>query len=253
MTPGLIIMGYRAFNKYSGIALFILAMITFSGCVEVEQAVRRAQQSLAPSGQLDEQTVIAGLKEALKVGTERTVLDTSRVDGFLGNALIRITLPEQYDGMASTLRKVGLGRYVDDLEVAMNRSAEQAAGEAREIFWKSITSMSVSDAYGILKGSETAATDYFRRKTSATLRQRFEPIVKSKMEQVGLYRVSSQLINSYNAIPFVEKPSAVNLDDYVTEQALSGLFAVLAQEEKKIRQDPAARTTELLKKVFSER
>lgn len=215
--------------------------------------MRRAEQSLAASGQLDEQTVIAGLKEALKVGTERTVLDTSSVDGFLGNALIHITLPEQYDGMANTLSKVGLGRYVDELEIAMNRAAEQSAGEARQVFWSAITSMSVDDAFGILKGNETAATDYFRGKTAGTLRRRFEPIVKAKMEQVGLYRVSSQIISHYNAIPFVEKPAAVNLDDYVTEKALSGLFTVLAQEEKKIRQDPTARTTELLKKVFSER
>jgi hypothetical protein len=240
-------------RTYSVLLLLLLVVIPGSGCVEVDRAVRRAQESLATSGQLDEQTVIAGLKEALKVGTERTVLDTSSVDGFLDNALIRIALPEQYDGMANTLRKVGLGRYVDELAIAMNRSAEQAAGEAREVFWSSITAMGVGDAYGILKGNDTAATDYFRLKTAETLRQRFEPIVRSKMAQVELYQVSSQLISHYNAIPFVEKPAAVNLDDYVTEKTLSGLFTVLAQEEKKIRQDPAARTTELLKKVFSER
>ena len=238
-------------RKHLAIVPLLLVIISSSGCVEVEQAVRRAQQDLTASGQLDEQTVIAGLKEALKVGTERAVLDTSSVDGFLGNALIHIALPEQYDGMAKTLRKVGFGRYVDELEVAMNRAAEKSAGEAREVFWSAITSMSVNDAFGILKGNDTAATDYFRDKTSAQLRQRFEPIVKAKMEEVGLYRVSNQVISRYKAIPFLEKPAVVNLDDYVTEKALSGLFTVLAQEEQKIRQDPAARTTELLKKVFS--
>lgn len=244
-------MKYSLVRKLS--VVLLLLFVSGSGCVEMEQAVRRAQQSLSTSGQLDEQTVIAGLKEALKVGTERTVLSTSSVDGYLGNALIHIALPEQYQGMASTLRKVGLGQYVDELEVAMNRAAERSAGEAREIFWGAITSMSVSDAYGILRGKETAATDYFRVKTEESLRQRFEPIVREKMGEVGLYRISSKIIDRYNAIPFVEKPKAVKLDDYVTDKALSGLFTVLAQEEQKIRQDPAKRTTELLKKVFSKR
>jgi len=193
--------------------------------------------------------VVSGLKQALEVGTRNAVDLTSRNNGYLGNPLIRIELPGALDKMASGLRVVGFGAQVDELEVAMNRAAERAAGEATDVFWQGIRQMSFSDAVGILNGGDTAATDYFERTTRDTLRARFEPIVSSKMDEVGVVRSYDQLIGRYEAIPFTSKPS-FDLRSYVTEKSLDGLFTVLGEEERKIRTDPAARVTPLLQEVF---
>jgi hypothetical protein len=199
---------------------------------------------------LDEGTVAAGLKEALRVGTDRSVLSTSTVDGFLGNALIRVALPEQMAPVAEKLRTFGLGSYVDELEVGMNRAAELAAGEARTVFWTAVTSLTIADAFAILEGGDTAATDLVRSRTSAELTTRFAPIVSSKMDEVGVARLYDDLSGAYDRIPLAEKPALVDLDAYVTDAALQGLFTVLGQEERKIRLDPLARTTDLLRRVF---
>ncbi|MCW8825310.1 MAG: DUF4197 domain-containing protein [Gammaproteobacteria bacterium] len=231
------------------ITLLLLVSIS-SSCVKVDKAVSRYQE-LSKSGKLDSKTVVAGLKEALKVGTERTVLSTSAVDGYLGDALIRIAMPSEFQKMGKALRKVGLGRYVDEMEVAMNRAAEQAATEARDVFWQAISSMTLDDAFSILKGDDSAATRYFRSRTEPSLRRRYQPIVGEKMKSVGLYQSYNRAVEAYMKIPFVKKPT-LDLNSYVTDGALDGLFNVLAQEEKKIRIDPAARSTELLKRVFAE-
>jgi hypothetical protein len=144
---------------------------------------------------------------------------------------------------------VGFGAQVDELEVAMNRAAESAAGEAGEVFWQGIREMTFSDAMGILNGGDTAATEYFERTTRDTLRARFEPIVASKMNEVGLVRRYEELRARYAALPFTQEPS-LDLRGYVTERALDGLFEVLGEEEREIRTDPAARVTPLLKEVF---
>lgn len=198
---------------------------------------------------LDEQTIAAGLKEALRIATERTVESTSKLDGFLGNALIRIVLPEQFETAAKTLRAVGLGDQVDELEVGMNRAAERAAGEATDVFLNAISQMTLKDATGILKGGDNAVTDYFRTHTEDSLRERFKPIVTEKMSEVGLYNIYNGLTEYYNKIPLVTSP-ALDLDEYVTQHALDGMFTILGQEEKRIRTDPVARTTELLRRVF---
>ncbi len=203
-------------------------------------------------GALDEPTVVAGIKEALRIGTERAVLSTSQLDGFLANELIRITLPDQLEPMAATLRRAGLGSQVDELETSMNRAAELAAGETREVFWDAITQMTVADAFAILHGNDTAATAYFRDRTWQTLQTRFQPIVQQKMDEVGLSRLYGEVTDLYESLPLVDKPALVDLDEYVTREALSGLFTVLAQEEQKIRRDPLARTTELLRRVFGQ-
>jgi Protein of unknown function (DUF4197) len=228
----------------------ILAILIITGCATLQNADLGSILGNETAGQLDEATVLAGLKEALKVGSDNTVTTTSSVDGFLGNALIRIAVPEQLDSAASTLRSVGLGSYVDELEVAMNRAAEQASSEARELFWTAITSLTIGDAFALLRGHDTAITDFFRDRTEADLRLRFTPIVSEKTQSVGLGRLYGDLANTYNALPLTSKPQLVDLDAYVTDQALEGLFTVLAQEEQAIREDPAARTTALLRKVF---
>lgn len=193
--------------------------------------------------------VVSGLKQALEVGTRNAVDLTSRRNGYLDNPLIRIELPGALDKMASGLRVVGFGAQVDELEVAMNRAAEQAAGEATDVFWQGIRQMSFTDAVGILNGGDTAATDYFERTTRDTLRARFEPIVSSKMDEVGVVRSYDQLVGRYEAIPFTSKPS-FDIRSYVTDKSLDGLFTILGREERKIRTDPAARVTPLLQEVF---
>jgi hypothetical protein len=227
--------------------IIAIVVLTVTGCINAGTL----GEMLGDDGALDEATVAAGLKEALQIGTERATESTSRFDGFYGNALIRIALPEQYDGVAETLRKFGMGSYVDDFERSMNRAAERASGEAVDVFWSAISQMSIPDAFGILNGGETAATDYFRRTTTASLTARFQPIVIASMEEVGVYNIYNDLVAKYNLLP-IDKPEAVDIDDYVTERTIDGIFTVLEGEEKRIREDPVARTTELLKKVFGE-
>ena len=235
----------RLHNPVRHLALTLAAAVILIGCQELAE-----NPLFRPAAPLDAKTVALGLKDALRVGTERTVASTSTLDGFLANELIRIALPEQLDGLAAALRRLGLGSQVDAFEVTMNRAAERAAGEAKDVFWDAIQNMTLADAYGVLRGGETAATDYFRAHTSDALRARFGPIVSSKMAEVGLYRAYNQLLSRYSALPLVSKPT-LELDEYVTERTLEGLFSVLAREEKRIREDPAARTTELLRRVFA--
>jgi len=202
------------------------------------------------SGSLDRETVVAGLKEALEIGSGRAIDRTGEVDGFLANELIRIATPPELEKMTQALRSLGLNRQVDELEIGMNRAAEQAVGEAREILWTEIRALSFPDAMALLGGGDTAATDFLEERTADEIRSRFEPIVAQKIETVGLGRLYGDLARSYNRLPFVTSP-AVDLTDYVTDEALDGLFKTLAAEETKIRREPIARTTELLRKVFS--
>jgi hypothetical protein len=237
----------------SGLFCALLALAT-QGCAGLDPAllesVLSGASSLGGGGALDESTVAAGLREALRVGTQRTVDTTSRSGGFLLNELIRIEPPEQLGPMLRGLRTVGFGRQVDELETAMNRAAERAAGEATDVFIAAITRMTIADALGILRGGDTAATDYFRVQTSDALVARFSPIVEQKMQEVGLYRIYRDLQSAYAALPLASKPS-IDLRAHVTDRAVAGLFTVLGQEETRIRQDPAARSTELLRKVFA--
>jgi hypothetical protein len=196
-----------------------------------------------------EPRIVAGLKQALEIGTERAVGRTSQQDGFLRNPRIRLGLPDSLQTMAAGLRAMGLGERIDELEVAMNRAAEQASAEATEVFWQGIRQMSFADARSILAGGDTAATAYFERTTREPLRERFEPIVAERMRSVGLVRLYGDLVARYAALPFTAKPT-LNLERYVTDGALDGLFRVLGEEERRIREDPAARTTALLKEVF---
>ncbi len=236
-------------NRSRLLACGLLAL-PLIGCAALQGNLGDVLNTGSSGGALDEPTVVAGIKEALRVGTENTAVSTSKLDGFLGNQLIRIAIPDQLASAASALRTVGLGSQVDELEVGMNRAAEQAAGEARQVFWDAIMSMTISDAFGILRGGDTAATDYFRNRTYTTLDARFRPIVQRKIQAIGLSRVYTRIADAYNGLPIAGRKPLVNLDDYVTERALSGLFTVLGQEERKIREDPAARTTELLRRVF---
>lgn len=204
------------------------------------------------SGALDAATIADGLREALRVGSERAVARTSKLDGFLANQLIRIAVPDELEKMTSALRKVGFSRQVDEFEVSMNRAAEKASGEAAAVFWEAVQGMTIEDACAVLQGGKHAATNLLRERTSSQLAARFRPIVVRKMNDVGLARLYGDLAARYDALPFGQKP-AVQLEDYVTDKALDGVFKILAKEEERIRADPVARTTELLRKVFSQR
>ncbi len=194
-------------------------------------------------------TQTSGLKEALRVATERAVEATSQAGGFLDNSKIRIRLPGKLAKMTSGLRALGMGPQVDEFEIAMNRAAEKAAGEATPVFVDAIQKMSFQDASGIVTGGDTAATDYFRKTTSGPLRERFRPIVEQSMQNVGAAKQYDQLVGRYTSLPLASAPN-LDLTDYVTDATLRGLFTVVGEQEKQIRTNPAARGTDLLKQVF---
>jgi hypothetical protein len=209
-------------------------------------------RGLGMSGEpLTEETIDSGLREALTVATEKAVRQVSRTDGYFGNLDIRVLFPERMRKVADMLSAVGYDEQVDAFVLSMNRAAERAAPEAAGIFVDAIGKMSIMDARRILDGGDTAATDYFRESTSERLYEAFRPVVSDSMNDVGVTRWYKELIERYNAIPFM-KTGGLDLDHYVTEEALDGLFFMLAEEERRIRTDPAARVTELLRQVFAE-
>lgn len=193
--------------------------------------------------------IIAGLKEALSIGTGNAVTETSKTNGYFGNQAIKILLPGKIRKAADVLGKIGYQKEVDDFVLSMNRAAEKAAPRAKPIFIDAIRQMTVEDARKILDGGDTAATDYFKAKTSGKLYEAFQPIVSSSMNEVGTTRSYKEMMGRYAALPFASAES-LDLDRYVTEKSLDGLFYLVGQEEIKIRKDPAARVTDLLKSVF---
>lgn len=231
-----------------------LAVVAIAGCAELNETLKQIPQTAGTAGgqPIGEVRIGAALKQALQVGTENAVKLTGRPDGYFRNEAIKILLPEQLRTLASALRTVGLGAQVDELEVGMNRAAERAAPRAKQIFWDAIGAMTIDDARRILGGSDTAATEYFKGKTSDSLASAFRPIVEASMREVGVTRQYTDLYRRAQAIPFLNV-EAYDLDRYVVTRALDGLFHVVGEEEKKIRTDPAARVTELLREVFGGR
>jgi hypothetical protein len=203
-------------------------------------------------GGLSDARIGSGLQEALKVGTETAVLQTGTADGFLRNQAIKILMPTPLQRIEQPLRLVGYGPQIDEFVVGMNRAAEKAVPFAKQIFWDAIGEMTFDDARKILYGNDTAATDYFKGKTSKKLHTAFRPSVEQVMDQVGVNRQYNELIGRYKSVPFSQS-IAFDVNQYVTEKATDGLFFVVAQEEKKIRTNPAARVNDLLKEVFGSR
>lgn len=199
---------------------------------------------------IDNETIVSGLKEALSVGTENAVTSVSALDGYFANEAIKILMPGKIQKIGEVMKKIGYGQVVDDFVVSMNRAAETAAPRARDHFAGAIKEMTFRDAKEILNGGDTAATEYFREKTSGKLYEKFRPIISSSMNEVGATRAYKDMIGKYTTLPFVKEES-LDLDNYVTNKSLDGLFYMIAEEEKKIRTDPAARVTDLLKKVFT--
>lgn len=201
---------------------------------------------------LTEDEIMRGLKEALQVGTANAVQSLSKLNGYYGDPRVRIPLPESVQKTESLLRAAGFGSKIDAFELSMNRAAERAAPQAKTLFWDAIKTMSFSDARKILNGRSNEATLYFQEKTSPRLTALAKPVVHDAMSEVGVTRSYQELDRTARTLPLVGSYS-FDLDQYVTDKALSGLFLMLAVEEKKIRENPAARTSELLKKVFGSR
>ena len=200
-------------------------------------------------GASDETTNAAGIKEALAVGTERAVKGLSQVNGYFGNEAVKILMPSKIQKVADVARMAGYQKQVDEFILSMNRAAEAAAPLAARYFGDAIRDMSLEDVRGILTGGDTAATDYFSRKTRDSLYAAFKPTVSRKVGEVGATRAYKDLMGRYGSVPMMGKQS-LDLDDYVTNKSLDGLFHMVGEEEKKIRTNPAARTTDLLKTVF---
>jgi hypothetical protein len=207
---------------------------------------------LPSDGSIGDVKIGQALKQALEVGTANAVTITGKTDGYFKNHLIKILLPERLKTVESGLRAVGYGRQVDELVLGMNRAAERAAPQAKQIFWDAIGAMTIDDARKILNGSDTAATEYFKAKTSDSLTTAFRPIVERSMSQVGVTRQYKELLGRAQSIPFLNT-EPYDLDHYVVGKALDGLFLVVGDEEKKIRTNPSARVTDLLRDVFGRR
>lgn len=201
-------------------------------------------------GGLTNEEVVAGLKEALSVGARNSSDKLSAVDGFFANAVIKVLMPEEAKKVESTLRNVGLGNMVDKAILSMNRAAEEASKSAAPIFVDAIKSMSIQDAFGILRGSDSAATVYLKGRTTASLTNAFRPVIESALQKTNATRYWKDVFETYNKLPTTFNKVNPDLSGYVTDKALTGLFWQVALEEQKIRKDPAARVTEILRKVF---
>lgn len=189
------------------------------------------------------------IKEALQIGLLNAIGIASRPNGFFGNLLIKILMPEKLKNLERTLRFVGAGKLVEEFVLSMNRAAEQAAPVAKSIFLEALRAMTIQDAIGLLRGGETAATDFFKRSTSEKLIEAFRPPITESMQSVGAVRNFEKMVERFQRIPFVKK-EPIDIEGYVTTKAVAGLFFLVGEEEKKIRKDPAARTTQLLRDVF---
>ena len=234
-------------------AVFILvispkAAVSFS----LGDLFKGAAKVIQPEQGLTENEIVNGLKEALEIGTKNAVETVAKLDGYYKDPDIHIPLPESVREVEKILRVAGYGEKVDALELSMNRAAETAAPEAKSIFWNAVQAMTFDDAKRILNGADDEATKYFREKTGERLTELFKPIVHDSMGQVGVTRYFQDLNATLQTIPFASDMVSFDLDEYVTLKGLDGLFLMLAREEAKIRQNPAARVTDLLQKVFGE-
>ncbi len=208
-----------------------------------------ALPAAAAGTRLDDETAASGLKEALGIGTTRAVETLGRLDGYLGNPEVRIPMPERMESLGRALRKIGQDELVDELETSMNRAAEAAAPLAKDVFLTAIKGMTFRDAVTIVRGSGHEATDYLIEHAGPELGERFRPIVGEQLDSVGATRAFNDFMRRTERLPFVDRP-AVDLSEHVTSKAIDGLFLMIAREEEKIRKDPLARTTDLLRTVF---
>ena len=223
----------------------MIAVLLFTGCESTQQILQNLPKT---TGTLNTAQIAAGLKEALTIGTQTSAGRVSSVNGFFANAALKILMPPEAQKVESTLRNVGLGSVVDKAILSMNRGAEEAAKSATPIFVNAIKQMTITDAIGILRGGDFAATNYFKQKTTAALTTAFRPVITDALKKVDATKYWGDVFNVYNK--FSSNKVNTDLSAYVTERAVAGIFHEVALEEQKIRKDPAARVTDLLKTVF---
>lgn len=214
-----------------------------------KKVVNDAGKTGGASG-LSNSEVVAGLKQALEIGSNNAGNQLSVLNGYFGNQLIKIIMPPEARQVESTLRSIGMGKEVDKAIMAMNRAAEDAAKKAAPIFVNAIKSMSIQDGLSVLRGGNGAATNFLKGRTNTELSNAFRPVIENSLRKVDATKYWSQLFTVYNRLPTTRNKINPDLTGYVTERALNGLFITVEQEENKIRQNPAARVTDLLRKVF---
>jgi hypothetical protein len=231
---------------------FILLITVILGActsAQINQTLGDVNKTLGGSQPLTTAEVAEGLKEALIKGISNGSDIVSQLDGYFKNPEIKIPFPPEVKKVEDKLRQIGLGNEVDKFVMTLNRGAEDAAKEAKPIFITAIRSMTIQDAWSILKGEDNAATEYLKRTTSAQLKEKFGPVIQNSLNKVNATKYYGEIVTRYNQIPFVQKVNP-DLNDYATDKAIEGLFLMIAKEEKNIRDNPVARTTELLKRVF---
>ncbi len=238
------------------IFVFIAAIIAFQTvkAQKIGDLIRKSTtfaEQYKPGLSTDD--IANGLKEALQKGAQTGTQKLSSTGGFLENAALKIIMPPEAQKIESTLRKLGFNKLVDDMIVTMNRAAEDACKTAIPIFTSAIKEMTITDGINILRGSDTSATAYLRTKTNIALTQSFSPIIKTSLDKVNATKNWEKIITTYNSIPLIGKKMNPDLVGYVTDKSLSGIYTEIASQEKDIRANPAARTTDLLRKVFEKK
>jgi hypothetical protein len=226
---------------------FILVLVSVSSCAELQGVLEQLPQG---GGGITNTEIASGLRQALDVGIDKQVAKLTQKDGFYRNELVKIALPSELQKVDKTLRGIGLGKLADEGLKVLNRAAEDAVKEATPIFVSAVKDITFNDAKNILLGSNNAATQYLTTKTENALYAKFNPVIKNSFSKVGADTVWNNLINKYNTIPFTQKVNP-DLTDYVTTQALKGVYTMISVEEKAIRTKTSSRTTALLKRVFA--
>ncbi|MDE3741819.1 DUF4197 domain-containing protein [Maribacter polysaccharolyticus] len=227
--------------------LILFLSLNLLGCGELQQVIDQLPQGTSSIGNLE---IAEGLREALNLGIEKQVAKLTQTDGFYKNELVKIMLPEELQKVDNTLRNIGLGSLADEGLKVLNRAAEDAVSEATPIFVDAVKGITFDDAKNILMGSDDAATQYLTNATETALYAKFNPIIKSSFEKVGADQIWNNLITRYNNLPLVNEVNP-DLTDYVTNEALNGVYTMIAVEEKEIRTNVGSRTTDLLRKVFT--
>ena len=232
-----------------GLIILIILFSNAEAFPQLGKLLDKAKKAVGGSQPLTAEEVAQGLKEALTNGISKGADLTSKTDGYFKNPEIKIPFPPDVKKVEDRLRQMAMGGQVDKFVLSLNRGAEDAAKEAKPIFVAAIKQMTIDDAFSILKGEPDAATQFLKRTTTAQLKEKFKPVVQKSLDKVSATQYYGDLVGTYNKIPLVQKVNP-DLNEYATDLAIQGLFIMIAKEEKNIRQDPLARTSDLLKKVF---
>ncbi|WP_010522356.1 DUF4197 domain-containing protein [Aquimarina agarivorans] len=230
--------------------LYLSILLLFCNCHELQQVVNNLPTGTTGSTGLSNDYIARGLREALDKGISTQVTKLTQKDGFFKNELVKIILPEELQKVDNTLRKIGLSKMADEGLKVLNRAAEDAVGEATPIFVNAVKGITFADAKNILLGDNNAATQYLNGKTNTALYQKFSPVITKSLGKVGATKIWANIINRYNAVPLTNKVNP-DLTDYVTKQALTGVYTMIGVEEKKIRTQLSSRTSDVLRKVFA--